>query len=281
MKPLPFKLLVKDNFPLLSTGQKKVANYLIENLDESAFKTAYQIGKKAGVSETTVIRLSFALGFEGFSNMQTTIQNQLLQQHQTELLENHQQDEKNDPFKRVIESEVHILRHLLNPTNINEIWKAVDALIKADQVLIVGYSLSHAAAYWFSHMLSTLRENVSLCSPNENFVEKFCNLTKNSVVVAFSFPRYSNETIKIAEFAAKHEFQTIAVTDRLLSPIGQISDIVLTTEEKAETGVNSISSVISLLDLIIEGIHQKDQNRVHAHQQKLEMLYSSFHVFNE
>jgi DNA-binding MurR/RpiR family transcriptional regulator len=73
----------------------------------------------------------------------------------------------------------------------------------------------------------------------------------------------------------------IAVTDRLLSPIGQISDIVVTTEENAESGVNSIASVISLLNLIIEGIKQKDQKRIHTHQQKLEMLYSSFHVFNE
>ncbi|MED1470428.1 MurR/RpiR family transcriptional regulator [Bacillus salipaludis] len=281
MKQLPIKLLVKEKFSLLSAGQKKVANYLIEHLDEFAFKTAYQIGKKTGVSETTVIRLSFALGFEGFSDMQTTIQNQLLQQHQLEPFESNQQEAINDPFRKVIENEVHILRHMLNPTNINEIWNAVDTLIKADQVLIAGYCLSHAAAYWFSYRLSTLRENVNLCSPNGNFVEQFCNLTENSVVVVFSFPRYSNETIKIAECAANHGIQIIAVTDRLLSPIGRISDIVVTTEENADTGVNSIASVISLLDLIIEGIQQKDQKRIHSHQQKLEMLYSSFHVFKE
>jgi DNA-binding MurR/RpiR family transcriptional regulator len=40
-----------------------VANYLIENLDEAAFKTAFQIGRKAEVSETTVIRLSYAFAW--------------------------------------------------------------------------------------------------------------------------------------------------------------------------------------------------------------------------
>ena len=44
MEHLPFKLLVKEKFHHLSTGQKKVAAYLIENLDEAAFKTAFQIG---------------------------------------------------------------------------------------------------------------------------------------------------------------------------------------------------------------------------------------------
>jgi DNA-binding MurR/RpiR family transcriptional regulator len=63
MELLPFKKLVKEKFPHLSAGQKKVANYLIENLDEAAFKTAFQIGRKAEVSETTVIRLSYAFAW--------------------------------------------------------------------------------------------------------------------------------------------------------------------------------------------------------------------------
>lgn len=129
--------------------------------------------------------------------------------------------------------------------------------------------------------MSTIREQVNLCSTSDDFFEKFCNLTNQSVVVVFSFPRYSNETIKIAECAVEQGITLISITDRLLSPVGRISNIVLTTEENAETGTNSIASVISLLDLVIEGIQQKDNERILAYQQKLEKLYSTFGVFNE
>ncbi|WP_318566107.1 MurR/RpiR family transcriptional regulator [Peribacillus simplex] len=281
---LPFKLLVKEKFDHLSAGQKKVAAYLIENLDEAAFKTAFQIGREAEVSETTVIRFSYSLGFEGFSKMQSRIQKQLLHQNQIDLSDTDsilRIDDKQDPFTKVIENEVHILRHLLDHTNVQDIWKAVDVLIKADQILIAGHRISHAAAYWFSYTLSSLRENVSLCSPTGDFYEKFCNLTNKSALVVFSFPRYANETLKVAECAKEQGVCLISVTDRLLSPVGRISDISLTTEENAETGTNSIASVISLLDLVIAGIHQKDAKRIYTHQQKLERLYSSYEVFNE
>lgn len=284
MEQLLFKALVKENFPHLSAGQKKVANYLVANLDEAAFTTAYQMGRKVGVSETTVIRLSYALGFEGFSEMQARIQKELLQQNKTNISDNDNipgVDNKKDPFTKVIESEVHILRHLLDHTNVQDIWKAVDVLMHADQILIAGNRISHAAAYWFAYTLSSLRENVSLCSPAGDFFEKFCNLTKKSVVVVFSFPRYANETIKIAECTKENGICLLSVTDRLLSPVGRISDIALTTEENAEAGTNSIASVITLLDLIIAGIHEKDQKRIHAHQQKLEKLYSNYEVFIE
>lgn len=284
MEQPPFKTLVKEKFSRLSSGQKKVAAYLIEHLDEAAFKTAFQIGRKAEVSETTVIRFSYALGFEGFSEMQARIQKQLIQQSQTDIsYRDHIQstDQDKDPFARVIENEIHILNNLLGHTNVEDIWKTVDTLIQADQILIAGHRISYAAAYWFSYTLSSLRENVSLCSPSGDFFEKVCNLTHKSVVVVFSFPRYANETLKIAECTKDQGICLVSVTDRLLSPVGRISDIVLTTEENAETGTNSMASVISLLDLIIAGIHEKDQKRIHTHQQKLEKLYSSYEVFKE
>ncbi|MEH7334472.1 MurR/RpiR family transcriptional regulator [Neobacillus drentensis] len=282
MENVSFQQLVRNKFSDLSAGQKKVAKYLSENLNQAAFKTAFQIGRQAAVSETTVIRLSYALGFEGFSEMQTTIQQGLLQENQADSENSSRLPFRNsDPFKRVILNEIQLLKQLINRSNVEEIWKAVDTIIKADQVLIAGHMLSHAAAYWFSYMLSSIRDHVTLCSPTGEFLEKFSNLTKDSVVVVFSFPRYSNDTIKLAEYVAENDICLIAVTDRLLSPVGRIANIVLTTEENAQTGSNSIASVISLVDLIIEGIHEKDQERVQKHQQKLDKMYTSLNVFNE
>ena len=74
-----FRELVKEKYELLSPGQKKVATYITENLEECVFKTAQQLGKKADVSETTVIRLSYALGFLGFSDLQAYIQKEFIQ----------------------------------------------------------------------------------------------------------------------------------------------------------------------------------------------------------
>jgi|SRR5579875_416206 len=282
MEQTPFKQLVKEKFPDLSAGQQKVARYLMENLHQAAFKTAFQIGRHAAVSETTVIRLSYALGFESFSEMQHIIQEELLVQNQDESSNaGITQVRSSDPFKKVILNEIHLLKQLINRTNIEEIWKAVDKIILADQVLIAGHMHSFPAAGWFAYMLGTIRNHVILCPPNENFLEKFMNLTENSVVVVFSLPRYANTTIQLAEYAAENGYCLIAITDRLLSPIGRIADITLTTEENADTGSNSIASIITLSDLIIEGIYEKDQDRIQIHQEKLETMYSKFHVFHE
>ncbi|MBM7692799.1 DNA-binding MurR/RpiR family transcriptional regulator [Peribacillus deserti] len=284
MKSILFEDVLKEKFESLSVGQKKVALYLSQHLEEAAFLTAFHIGRKAEVSETTVIRLTYALGYEGYSDMQAKIQQHLLQStafSKTNSKSHLISSDDTDVFSSIIKKQIHILKKLLDHLDSELIWKTADTLIKADQVLIGGYRASYAAACWFSHSLSMLRGNVALCSPAGDFYEKFSSLTPQSVVIVFSLPRYARESLEMAQCAKERGVKLISVTDRLLSPVGRMSDITLTTEEEAETAPNSIASAISLMELIIQGIYILDQKRVLAHQQKLEELYSKKGIFIE
>lgn len=284
---LTFEHLVKKNFALLSAAQKKVAEYLLQHLEKAAFSTAVQIGREADVSETTVIRLSYALGFRGFSEMQEFIQKQILDSASSSYKANHAKNaiaaDDTNPFAKVIENEIQILSQMFRELDTKEIWQAVDALIRADQVFVVGYRASYAVAYWFSLMLGMMRTNVDICPSNGDDHQKLCNLTDQSVVLAISFPRYIKRTLQLSEYAKKQGATLISVTDRLLSPIGRISDITLTTDRNVDpdTGLVSMSSVMSLLYLVINGINMKDQERIQARQQKLEQLYANYDLLLE
>ncbi|TYR78817.1 MurR/RpiR family transcriptional regulator [Priestia megaterium] len=271
-----FEQVVKEKFQTLSAGQKKVAEYLINHLEEAAFQTAVQIGRESGVSETTVIRLAYSLGFQSFSQMEESIQQRIM-------VSSSVQNEKNDqdPLERVLSNEVKILKQLTQPSNVENIWKAVDVLVAADQVVIAGYRSSYGAAHWFSLMLTTLRENVRLISQPGEFHEVLCDLTPNSAVVVLSFPRYVEEAIDIARYAEQYNVSVIAVTDRLLSPVSELADVTLITETNVESGFNSIAPIISLLDLVLTGFQVRDPERVQKRQQKLEQLYSYHQTYME
>ena len=56
---------INSMMPSFSKGQKKLAEYILENYDTAAFLTAARLGKKAGVSESTAVRFAAMLGYEG------------------------------------------------------------------------------------------------------------------------------------------------------------------------------------------------------------------------
>lgn len=277
--------IIKENFPSLSPGQKKVAEFITGHMEEGALHTAFQIGKKAGVSETTVIRLAYALGFAGFSDLQEKIRRDWLETKQAFQTEISAASEsipvKDELFESVIRREKRILQQLLNQVSSEDIWKAVDRIVKADRIFIGGLGSSYAAAYWFYYSLRQLRENVSISSPNGFMPEDVGEMNEDSLLIVFAFPRYRKETLKLVDLANKQAAFVMAITNRQLSPIGQLANLTLTTEEQIDSSHNSIASVISLLEVIIAGIQMKDEGRISSRQQKLERLYAEQGLFIE
>jgi DNA-binding MurR/RpiR family transcriptional regulator len=276
--------IIKECFSSLSPGQKRVAEYVKGHMDEGALHTAYQIGKKAGVSETTVIRLAYALGFSGFSDLQDKVRQDWLkskQYFQTEVSSAIDTAEESQLFETVIQREKVILQQLLSQGSSEDLWQAVDKIMQADCIFIGGFGSSYAAAYWFYYSLRQLREHVSISSPNGFMPEDVSELTDKSLLIVFSFPRYRNETLKLVNLAKHQEAGVLAITNRQLSPIGQVADWTLTTEEQVESSHNSIASVITLLEVLIAGIQHKDEKRISSRQQKLERIYAGYGLFIE
>lgn len=276
--------LIKESYSSLSPGQRKAAEFIMEHADEAVLLTAFQVGKNAGVSETTVIRLAYALGFSGYSQMQDRIRKEWLAGKQMDYFEDDSSIEnaaKENLFRRVIDQERKILRQLLDQVDEREIWKAIDALIRADRVYVGGFGSSFAAAYWFYYTLKQIRGNVYISSPNGFLSEDVCDLTDQSAVVIFSFPRYRKEALKLASFAERQDSGVIAITDRQLSPIGQLAAVTLTTDELMDSGHHSAASVISLLEVLIAGIGERDHERIAKRQQELEILYAEQERFFE
>jgi len=281
----PINQMIKENFSSLSPGQKKVAEFFIQHVNDAALMTAFQVGRKVGVSETTVIRLAYALGFSGFSEMQEKLRKDWLlskfpnsEQGMPNLLE---EFSENQLFSRVVEQEKVILQQLLHQLDIKAVWKAVEEIIQADRIYIGGFGSSYGAAFWFYYTLKQMRENVSISASTGLMPEDLSDLTDQSVVVVFSFPRYRKESLKLVKFAEQQGAKIIAITNRQLSPIGQIAEITLTTEEQMESDHHSIASVITLLEVIIAAIQHQDFERISRRQKKLEQLYTGHELFLE
>lgn len=57
-----------------SKGQKRLADYVIENYDKAVFLTAAKLGDVVGVSESTVVRFATQLGYKGYPGFQKALE---------------------------------------------------------------------------------------------------------------------------------------------------------------------------------------------------------------
>lgn len=73
--------LIYEKIPSLSAGQRKVAEYILNNKDEFSYATLAKLSKDISVSETTVIRFAYSLGFDSFSAMRQKLRGKFFLYH--------------------------------------------------------------------------------------------------------------------------------------------------------------------------------------------------------
>lgn len=248
----------------------------MKHQEKSAFLTASELGKEAGTSETTVIRVSYVLGFRGYSDMQQTIREDWLDQGQVD------NEEEADVFKRVVREEQEIYERLPSQLDLVDAQKAVDALQAADKVYIGSHGSSYAAGYWLYYSLRRWKQGVFLSEPSGVLVEDLSDLTEDSLFILFSFPRYRKEGKDLLSLARRIGATVLVITNWRFSPLGREADILLTTEEGRTTDYHSIAPAMTISEMLVQGLAEQEENDVSSKkQQRLEMLYAHQNIYLE
>jgi DNA-binding MurR/RpiR family transcriptional regulator len=69
-----FSQVLSERYNELTKSEKRIANYLRKNQEESAFLAAGEIADRLGLSEATLVRFARTLGFNSYPSMRTVLQ---------------------------------------------------------------------------------------------------------------------------------------------------------------------------------------------------------------
>jgi len=266
-----FEKLVKEKYDSLSPGKKKVAEYIQKNLYTVSYCTVGEVQKATGVSETTVIRLAYSLGYDGFSDMQNDIRNFLFDKNDTESFKS--DSPTHGYLSNIINKDLELINNNLKDLNLKEYDFIIEKIIESNKIFIVGNNTSYPSAIWLYQTLRLIKDNVFLANSFDEY-DQLLKVDSDSIVIGISFPRYNKQTYKFVKRAKEQGGYILAITDSKLSPIGRNSDsILLTNTNRDESGYNSIAPVLSLLNLIIAGIRSKEISELKYKLQYIEQYF--------
>jgi DNA-binding MurR/RpiR family transcriptional regulator len=253
----------------LSRQQRLIAEYLLDNLQEVPLLSVPQLAKRSGASEATVVRLCQSIGFTGFSDMKMEVVENLREEMHSpssSLEKTSDAAAANDVLEAVAELERHNIDSTLK--NIDRIaFESVAAtLFQAGHIFTFGLGISahlaELAAYLFTeHGLRANSFGTHFTSPREQLV----TMRESDVLMVFSFPPYSRQTLEVLTEARERGMKTIAVTDRLSAPAVPTAGESLIVSSHGMTFTNATSSTIVLLNaLVVEIASRHRGNTVDA-----------------
>lgn len=268
-----------------SKGQKKIAVFLTEHYDKAAFMTASRLGRTVGVSESTVVRFAARVGFEGYPQLQKKLQeiirNRLTAVQRMDIIDNALGNA--DVLSKVMTLDSENIHRTLEEMNQEAFSLAVKSIIEAKAIYILGIrsssTLSNFLSFYFNQMFPNVH-SVNSDSTSETF-EQMMRIGTQDVFIGFSFPRYSQRTLKAASYAKKKGATVIAITDSTTSPLAETSDIVLLARSEMASFVDSLVAPLSLTNALIVAIGQQRRKELSRTYNTLESIWEEYNVYEK
>ena len=275
---------LQNNAPSFSKGQRLIAKYILECYDKAAFMTASKLGKTVGVSESTVVRFAVELGFDGYPSMQKAIQEMVLNRlTNVQRIEVAHERIGQDVISTVLHSDMEKLRQTAELIDRTEFRAAVQAILDADRVYILGVRSCAPLAQFLAYYLNYVSPNVHTVttSGEGEMFEKIVGIKPQDAVVALSFPRYSSATVKAAQYCRSAGAKVIGITDSKLSPLGQNSDHVLAAKSDMVSLVDSLVAPLSVINALIVAVAAQREERLSNTFSALETIWDQYHVYEK
>ncbi len=275
--------VIANNNIHYSKGQRRIAKYIQENYDKAAFMTAGRLGATVGVSESTVVRFAAELGYDGYPGMrkalQEIIRNRLTSVQRIEVAK--ELIHGSNILKAVLTADMEKLQKTIDESDPESFNAAVDAIISAEHVYIVGMRSSAALSSFMGYYLNLLRENVHLLHDTAvtEVYEQVIRIKENDVFIAMSYPRYSSRTVKAMRFAKAAGAMTISLTDSESSPLVPDSDITLYAKSDMVSFLDSLIAPLSLINALIVSIGLRSEDALSDTFKRLEAVWSENEVY--
>lgn len=274
---------IQQEFSKLSKGQKLIAEFIINNYDKAAFMTASKIGKKVGVSESTVVRFANTLGFEGYPQLQRALQEiiktKLTTVQRVEM--GTQYSNEGDIIRKVLRSDIENINYTLENIDYDLFQKVINEIFLADKIYIVGLRSSTALAEYFGFYLNMILDNVRIVGYGvSDIFEQTLRVTENDLVIGISFPRYSNRTIEALRYIKEQNVKIVGITDTVLSPLNEICNYTLTAKSNMASFVDSLVAPLSLINAIIVAVGMREKEEITEYFNKLENIWERYNIYN-
>ncbi len=274
---------ITQQMPSFSKGQRLIAAYILEHYDTAAFMTANVLGDAVGVSESTVVRFATELGFSGYPRLQKAMQelvrSKLTSVQRVDVTRARMRDD--EVLENVMSYDMANIRQTLAEIEPQTFHQAVNALVGAKRVYVLGAGSCRALANFLAYYLKLLLPDVRLVSTSSEteILEEMFHIGPEDAVVGLSFPRYSSKAVKAVHFAHTRGAQVVAITDSQRSPISDFANYLLLAHSDMATIVDSLVAPLSIINALVVAISLKriDDNRDTLRE--LEELWATYHVY--
>ena len=273
--------LINSLYPTMSKGHKRISDFIRTDYDKAAFMTASKLGEHVGVSESTIVRYALKLGYDGYPQLQKALQEMIRGRLTTLQRFTMNSDMDGDTLlQSVLKADMNNIRTTMDNIDTESFQKAVQMVLDASHVYILGLRSASLLADYLGHYLSFILPDIYIVTDGSRDVfEQLLRAGEGDVLIGVSFPRYSTRTLEAASFVRSRGCGLIALTDSINSPLSETADISLIASSNMASFVDSLVAPLSVANALIVAVGMEHKQEAEQSFGELEKIWRHNRVY--
>lgn len=239
-----------------SANKRTVADYLLRNQMRVTALGIEELAESCQVSTATISRFARDIGFRNYSAMRSAVADTLQEALQpVEKLRSSIELRGNavSPAVESLEYAVANITGTIGSTAPADIDAVVRKLSRARVVYVMGFGLSaHLAGALVQHLQPFCAHVVEVVGlgGTEVAAGNLVDIGEKDVLVALSFPRYTLDCVRLANYARDRLACVVALTDSPASPLAEMSDYLLCAQSRHPVLPSSSSAALAMIEAL-------------------------------
>ncbi len=279
MKRMDVFQKIQKSFANLSKNQKKVAEYIGRDGAMASFDSVRQLARKAGVSESSVVRLAQALGYEGYPELRRQLQEEFkkrmggagrLQRAVSEL-----------PARGFVESlfrkDVESIEETLSKFSYEDFATAMDLIWRARRIFIIGFRSAFSLAYFLNFRMARLGFDVHLIlmTGGTSLLEQLALIDRRDLLVVIGFERLPEETRIAMNHAIVSKAKVLGISHSSTSEIARKATVCLLARRRDDR-TQSVVAHMALLNALAIGVANRRRSRSLRALERLDRMEEAY-----
>ena len=246
----------------LSRRLQQIGRYILDEPNDIALETLAVIAGRCGVQPSAIVRFAKSFGFDGASQMQKLFRDGLLSANaalgyservrQLGETTSAKGAEPGELLAEFVEGNTLALTNLLQTVSGADMNAAVDAIVAARTVHVVGFRRSFPVASYLAYsLLQAGKRTVFIDGVGGLAMRQVQAMDADDLLIAVSFQPYAEETVGTVEAAAQRGGKVLAISDSLVSPIAKPANVVLQVRESEVRKFRSLSASMCLAQALV------------------------------
>ncbi|MES1247902.1 MAG: MurR/RpiR family transcriptional regulator [Actinomycetota bacterium] len=264
---------LRERYDELTDSQKRIAETIVEDPQFVAFATVDKFAARLNVSASTIVRFAYRPGLSGYPELQEQVRELVLGTLNAGADGTEVADHLGDGV--VAESLRHdlvLLERTIERLQPAEIEKAVQWIVDAERIRIVGGVTAFSAAYYTSVTLERVRDRVALLDGGPVPAGPLIEMEAGDVLLAFSFAPYARSTQYVINAVKERGARVIVVTDSPISPFRDKADVLLLASVSGIGTQNSLVAAFAVANAIVNAVAAKSPGALERYGETIKLL---------